>query len=69
MGFFERETEKLKAAGRTASWYSISSKVMDKDAPAFWSIADLEPNKQPGVLAEELAIHFTSITNLSLIHI
>ena len=61
--FFNRETEKLKAAGRTASSYSILTKVMDEDAPALWSIADLEPNKQPGVLAEELAVHFTNITN------
>ena len=36
---------------------------MDDDAPQLWTIADLEPNKQPKDLAEELANHFTSITN------
>ena len=36
---------------------------MDDDAPKLWSFADLEPNKGPEVLAEELAVHFTNITN------
>ena len=36
---------------------------MDDDAPSLWNISDVEPNKKPQVLAEELANHFTSITN------
>ena len=62
---FERETEKQKDAGRSVSWYSILTKAMEDDAPQLWSIADLEPTKLAGKLAEELALHFTSITNVA----
>ena len=61
--YFEKETEQLREAGRSASWYTILTKVMDDDAPTLWFISDLEPNKQPAELAEELAVHFTDITN------
>ena len=61
--YFDKETEKLKAAGRNASWYSILSRVIDDDAPQIWSLSDLEPNKAPADLAEELAEHFTNNTN------
>ena len=30
-----------------------------------WSLADLEPNKEPQTVAEELALHFTEVTNQS----
>ena len=36
---------------------------MDDGAPPLWTLADLEPNKSPSTLAEELALHFTEITN------
>ena len=39
---------------------------MHDDAPKLWSLADLEPDKAPEKLAEDLAIHFTEITNQSL---
>ena len=39
--------------------------MVDDDAPQLWTLADLEPNKEPKALAEELASHFVSITNQS----
>ena len=63
--YFDKETERLKQSGRSSSWYSILTKVMDDDAPTLWSIADLEPDKEPADLAKELAEHFTSITNIA----
>ena len=49
--------------GHNNSWYSLLSKIVDEDAPQLWSIADLEPNRDPKDLAEDLASHFTSIRN------
>ena len=31
--YFDKETERLKQSGRSSSWYSILTKVMDDDAP------------------------------------
>ena len=61
--YFQKETDMLREAGRQASWYSILTKVMDNEAPKLWLIADLEPDKAPITLAEDLAAHFTYITN------
>ena len=61
--YFDKETEKIKLMGRNNSWYSLLSKIVDEDAPRLWSIADMEPNKPPKEPAEDLASHFTDITN------
>ena len=63
--FFDKESERLRRTGRQSSWYNILSKITDDDALTLWSIADLEPEKSAETLAEELALHFTSITNIA----
>ena len=42
---------------------TILNKLIDDDAPQLWTLADLEPNKKAEVLAEELAVYLTSVTN------
>ena len=37
--------------------------MVDDDAPKLWSLSDLEPDKSPAQLAEDLALHFTEVTN------
>ena len=64
--YFEKESERIKKAGRNGSWYSLLARMVDDDAPKLWSLADLEPDKAPEKIAEDLAEHFTSITNQSL---
>ena len=52
--YFEQEADKLKALGKGNSWYKILSRMTDDDAPPLWSISELEPEKDPKTLAEEL---------------
>ena len=61
--YFDSEPERIKKAGKNGSWYNVLSRIVDDDAPKLWSLADLEPDKSPEVLSEQLAIHFTEITN------
>ena len=61
--YFEKESDRLKSLGRPSSWYSLLSKMNDLDAPKQWSINDLEPDTDIKTLANNLAKHFTSITN------
>ena len=63
--YFEKESDRIKKAGISGSWYNVLSRIVDDDAPKLWSLADLEPDKAPEKLAEDLAIHFTEITNQS----
>ena len=63
--YFENEAERIKKAGKNGSWYNVLSRIVDDDAPKLWSLADLEPDKAPGQLAEYLAVHFTEIPNQS----
>ena len=61
----------MEKAGRRGQWWSIASYMGSDENPRKWTIADLDPDKPAEVVAEELAAHFTEITNqsLSLIHI
>ena len=61
--YFDNESERLRSMGRPSSWYSLLSKMNDMDAPKQWSINDLEPDTDTKNLANNLAKHFTSITN------
>ena len=63
--YFDSETERIKKAGKNGSWYNVLSRIVDDDAPKLWSLSDLEPDKAPEQLAEDLAVHFTEITNQS----
>ena len=63
--YFDKESERIKKAGRNGSWFNVLSRVVDEDAPKLWSLADMEPDKSPQTLAEDLAKHFTEITNQS----
>ena len=39
--------------------------MVDNNAPKLWSISELEPDKDPTTLVEDLAKHFMEITNNS----
>ena len=47
------------------TWHTILPKLSNEEAAKLWSVTDLEPNTEPEILAEELATHFTNITNES----
>ena len=55
--YFEKESERIKKAGRNGSWYSLLARMVDDDAPKLWALADLEPDKAPEKMAEDLAEH------------
>ena len=56
--YFNKEADKLKLTGKSSSWYNILNKIIDNDAPKIWSISELEPDKEPGTLAEDLSYTF-----------
>ena len=60
--YFSKETDRLKAIGRGAGWYSALNKLNDTNTQE-WNIHQLEPDKTPETIANELAEHFSSITN------
>ena len=60
--FFNKETERLKAAGRGSGWYSILNKL-NEGTDNEWNIHQLEPDKEPKQIASDLAVHFSNITN------
>ena len=64
---------KLEQAGRTGQWWSVAKYVGSDENPRGWTVIDLDPDKTAPVLANELATHFTAVTNenesLSLIDI
>ena len=64
--YFDRESQRIKKAGKNGSWYNILSKIVDDDVPKLWSLSDLDPDKDPKTLAEDLTVHFTEVTNQSL---
>ena len=52
----------MQSIGRGAGWYSILNKLSD-NAPEEWNITQLEPEKSPKQIANDLTAHFSSITN------
>ena len=62
---FEEESAKLRSMGRSHQWYVVLSKMLDDESLKAWSVGDLAPDKPQTELAEELALHFTDITNKS----
>ena len=60
--FFNKETDRLKAAGRGAGWYSILNKLKEGSGEE-WNVTQLDPDKSPEQIASDLATHFSSITS------
>ena len=55
--------KKLENSGKTGQWYSIYKYIASDDMPSRWNITDLDPNQQPLDLSNQLAKHFSSVTN------
>ena len=60
--YFENESERIKAAGNSSKWYPILPKLNETQAKQ-WAVNEIEPETKVEELAENLAAHFTSITN------
>ena len=46
-------------------WYSIYKFLASDDMPRRWDILELKPGQKPERLADDLAAHFSKITNMS----
>ena len=54
---------RLEESGNTGQWWSIAKFLKSDENPRPWTVADLKPDTPPVTLANELASHFSSITN------
>ena len=61
--YINKDTYRLKKAGRGGDWFSILNKLTDNDSKGDWNITHLEPDKTSGQIATSLAKHFSDITN------
>ena len=61
----DKMCSRLEQSGRSSKWYSIYKNLLSDDMPARWSVTELEPDQQPIDLANNLAEHFSKITNMS----
>ena len=61
----EKMTTKLEQTGRSNQWYSIYRFLSSDEMPKRWEITELRPDQKPRDLADDLALHFSKITNAS----
>ena len=54
---------RLEQSGSTGQWWSIAKFLRSDENPRPWTVTDWSPDKPPIDLANELAEHFSSITN------
>ena len=59
----ENMSKRLSDAGRSGQWYSIYRFLTSDDMPRRWQITELNPGQNPKELANDLANHFSQITN------
>ena len=61
----KKQKVRLEESGRTGQWWNISKFLVSGENPRQWTVADLNTKKTAVDLAQDLAVYFTEITNLS----
>ena len=61
----EQITKKLEETGKNNQWYNIYKYLASDEMPERWEVTQLKPDENPLDLANELAVHFSKITNAS----
>ena len=59
----EDMSAKLASTGKSNQWYNIYRNLISDDMPRRWHITELNPGQEPKSLANDLAQHFSRITN------
>ena len=57
------QKSRLESIGRTGQWYNVAKFLSTDETPARWSATDIRPDQRPEDLAQDMATHFSKVTN------